>query len=364
MVLTRSAAKSLRSIVRWLPNEVLSLILCQTPQQDLITLCRTSRLMHNLATPVLYHSIVLCSDVQIALFVKTMEIQVAAARLVRYVRRIAFSDPAWDFVLTLLPTLVKRLLAVLRLLNQLESLDFGPFTHRRFTDFLEHAHFPNLLKFSHLVEYADTSITSFVQRHHTLTDLTLPTTFGQNTQVGSCVLDLPCLQFFCGPVSALSALKINTDCFIEQVALIFASADLALDDGLRLLSLVVELQRIVFLPTTMVLDLELLEAVAVHLPRVEHIFIERKLSPSLTPSITRDNAPSFVPNLRKFPELSFLSFNNEPCDPLEHHHLETMSLWTSACKTLCAFKFNGNLWGREPVNGTLLHLSTFDSVDS
>ncbi|KAK7013730.1 hypothetical protein R3P38DRAFT_3003768 [Favolaschia claudopus] len=344
MVLTRSAAKSLRSIVRWLPNEVLSLIMCETRQQDLITLSRTSRLMHNLATPVLYHSIVLCSDVQIALFVKTMEIQVAVARLARYVRRIAFSDPAWDFVLTLLPTLVKRLLAVLRLFNQLESLDFGPFTHRRFTDFLEHARFPNLLKFSHLVEYADTSITSFVQRHHTLTDLTLPTTFGQKTQVGSCVLDLPCLQFF--------------------FALIFASADCDLDDGLRLLSPVVELQRIVFLPTTMVLDLELLEAVAVHLPRVEHIFIERKLSPSLTPSITRANAPSFVPNLRKFPELSFLSFSNEPCDPLEHHHLETMSLWTSACKTLCAFKFNGNLWGREPVNGTLLHLNTFDSVDS
>jgi hypothetical protein len=70
MVLTRRAHKC---IVRWFPNEVLSEILLYLPPIDLLALCRTSRLISGLATPLLYRCIDLCDIPQMETFVSALE---------------------------------------------------------------------------------------------------------------------------------------------------------------------------------------------------------------------------------------------------------------------------------------------------
>ncbi|KAF7378210.1 hypothetical protein MSAN_00245700 [Mycena sanguinolenta] len=73
MVLTRRAAREQNSIVRWLPNEILSTVALYSSKSDLLVLCRTSRLMHDIVTRLLYHTVSLVTGAQMEAFLRTME---------------------------------------------------------------------------------------------------------------------------------------------------------------------------------------------------------------------------------------------------------------------------------------------------
>ncbi|KAK6988647.1 hypothetical protein R3P38DRAFT_3291030 [Favolaschia claudopus] len=70
MIFMRSAARaiSLKSIIRWLPNECLYIILECLATPDLAAMCRTSRLLRNMGTQMLYRDVTICSEVQLELF--------------------------------------------------------------------------------------------------------------------------------------------------------------------------------------------------------------------------------------------------------------------------------------------------------
>jgi hypothetical protein len=92
MVLTRRAAKASKSIIRWLPNEILATVMVDASILDLVALCKTSRLMRNIATPLLYRAVSLATIPQINLFLRTMKQRPnSSPSLCRHVRRFSIA---------------------------------------------------------------------------------------------------------------------------------------------------------------------------------------------------------------------------------------------------------------------------------
>jgi hypothetical protein len=85
-VLTRRAATASKSIIRWLPNEILTAAMCNCPTADLAAFCKTSRLLRNIATPLLYRDVTISEISQIKAFVRTMQ-QRSSSSLSRHIRR-------------------------------------------------------------------------------------------------------------------------------------------------------------------------------------------------------------------------------------------------------------------------------------
>ncbi|KAJ7864466.1 hypothetical protein B0H14DRAFT_2736364 [Mycena olivaceomarginata] len=93
MVLTRRAARANNSIIRWLPNEVLAAIMADASTADLRALCSTSRLIRNIATPLLYRTVILSTVPQVKCFVRTMKRRAGSSSpLARHVRQFSMTD--------------------------------------------------------------------------------------------------------------------------------------------------------------------------------------------------------------------------------------------------------------------------------
>jgi hypothetical protein len=93
MVLTRMAARAEKSIIRWLPSEILTALMLQMSRLDLVSLCRTSRLLCNIATPLLYRTVCLLKAPQIEYFLRTMAERLnSLPPLSHYVRQFTFFD--------------------------------------------------------------------------------------------------------------------------------------------------------------------------------------------------------------------------------------------------------------------------------
>ncbi|KAF8135363.1 hypothetical protein K438DRAFT_1997346 [Mycena galopus ATCC 62051] len=81
MVLTRRASRAEKSIIRWLPNEVLVVVVSNLARSDLLILRRTSRLLSDIATPLLYRAISFSANAQLKAFLRTMNQPFRAAAL-------------------------------------------------------------------------------------------------------------------------------------------------------------------------------------------------------------------------------------------------------------------------------------------
>ncbi|KAJ7815179.1 hypothetical protein B0H14DRAFT_3149190 [Mycena olivaceomarginata] len=86
MVLTRRAARASKSFIRWIPNEILTVAMANCSAPDLLAFCRTSRLLRNIATPLLCRSVSLTTVPQIEAFLRTMK-QHSGSSLSHHVRR-------------------------------------------------------------------------------------------------------------------------------------------------------------------------------------------------------------------------------------------------------------------------------------
>jgi hypothetical protein len=93
MVLTRRAAKANKSIIRWLPNEILTSVMLDVSRPGLIALCMTSRLMRNIAMALLYRTVSLSNVRQIKAFLRTMKQRSSLSLpLSRHIRRFSITD--------------------------------------------------------------------------------------------------------------------------------------------------------------------------------------------------------------------------------------------------------------------------------
>ncbi|KAJ7806438.1 hypothetical protein B0H14DRAFT_2610494 [Mycena olivaceomarginata] len=229
--------KAYKSIIRWLPNEILTAIIRNVPTTDLLALCRTSRLMRNLATPLLYRSITLSTVSQLKNFIRTMERRSKSTPpLSDYVRDFEISsERTCESFFDGLPestnncgtseahhhlfyNLFSPSSSHFRYIEVLDLLEIS------FTDMLLEAYFPNLHTFLGSVQpHNSVSLPSFLNyRHQTINHLTL-------SQDGAPVpLDpicLPNLKEYSGPSSSLPAFGANSS-HISCVTLFWYSDDL------------------------------------------------------------------------------------------------------------------------------------------
>ncbi|KAF7324267.1 hypothetical protein MSAN_02528300 [Mycena sanguinolenta] len=114
MVLTRRAARDLKSIIRRLPAEVLLAMCGCASDSTLASLCSTSRTMRALATPVLYRSVSLTDRTQAKRFIETVASRPGLAAHVRrlLLRRVELSGRTAQTLNRILP-----------LMTRLEDLD-------------------------------------------------------------------------------------------------------------------------------------------------------------------------------------------------------------------------------------------------
>ncbi|KAJ7348277.1 hypothetical protein DFH08DRAFT_808017 [Mycena albidolilacea] len=156
MVLTRRAARANNSIIRWLPNEVLAAVMEDASTADLLALCSTSRLIRNIATPLLYRTVILSTVLQVKCFVRTMKRRAGSSSpLARHVRQFSLTDVGNpDFNIPW--SLFKGITSVISDLFNLEELDLLILLDRalEFAEMLLfRAYFPNLLTFRYAVQW-------------------------------------------------------------------------------------------------------------------------------------------------------------------------------------------------------------------
>ncbi|KAJ7657770.1 hypothetical protein DFH06DRAFT_1297766 [Mycena polygramma] len=176
MVLTRRASKC---IIRWLPNEVLTEVVQylmplnsdSESYEDLLALCRTSRLLQGLTTPVLYRDLRLYTIFDIHACFSTLRAHATSQRA-QFVRRLVMGDLDGDADIELSADLIRELAPVWHGLCHLQHLELsvvGPLS-----SLLQESHFPELTELKSTVPASfSEALRSFINRHSTLTSLDL-----------------------------------------------------------------------------------------------------------------------------------------------------------------------------------------------
>ncbi|KAK7000201.1 hypothetical protein R3P38DRAFT_3057612 [Favolaschia claudopus] len=339
MVLTRGAATAARSIIRWLPNEILSTVAQELPTADLRVLCLTSRLLRNIATPFLYRCVHLPTLSQLKCFLRTMK-QRSGASLHSHVHQ--FYAPDKEGSGTYTPRLLKALTKMLCQLSNLHILYILFAYPAAFTELLEHGSFPRLTVFLYTVQHETaTAVVSFLNRHTTITDLTL--LFIER-------VDLP------GPITMpqLVHMNIPNHCFssfdldgvsLEALSIVLLPFDADMTPTLPLFHAMSRLTRFTLLSAVEHLDdaTELHKIIA-HLSHLQKIKISR-VAGNLG-SITWAGAVEIAVELGKFKSLWSVELDSVLDQSCDAH--KVVNLWGDACELLIAVKFEERSWRWSP----------------
>ncbi|KAJ7466196.1 hypothetical protein B0H11DRAFT_2048810 [Mycena galericulata] len=199
MVLTRRAYKS---IIRWLPNEVLSEVMQYASRQDLVVLCQTSRLISGLATPLLYRSIAFSTSLDLRRILFSMKgnpDRTGARR--NHVRQVSIPENGSYFP----PNSRKELALLLPSFLHLNSLEILS-SRAQFPELLRDGVLPNLTTFGCFVCPTLSSLLStFLNRHPTINQLDLyQSDDGLVPHLDP--VQLPNLKFFSMPGSLVPAI--------------------------------------------------------------------------------------------------------------------------------------------------------------
>ncbi|KAJ7806436.1 hypothetical protein B0H14DRAFT_3767925 [Mycena olivaceomarginata] len=327
MVLTRRAYKS---IIRWLPNEILTAVMSHLLTSDLLALCRTSRLMRNIATPLLYRTISLSTMHQMHTFIRTLEQSSgSASSFWRHVRQFDITDEN-EFAhryrnypnhVAILPPGVPRPIAC----------------RIRIHDCASRCIFPNLATFLYTVQSQSWALlTAFLNRHPTITELSLPR-HGPIPPLGP--ICLPNLQTFTGPSSFVSALSAES-APIRSVFIIWYAEDRDIETPLLRLGKMASPAKIVALTASEnVTPVAILAAVATHLPDIKTLRFGQLYIAPRTLRATLD----MTAQLKRFTSLSVLDVIG-PNDEEFTTDRETIELWSEACKSLSSIVIQGREW--------------------
>ncbi|KAJ7336907.1 hypothetical protein DFH08DRAFT_1082933 [Mycena albidolilacea] len=341
MVLTRRAAKASKSIIRWLPNEILGTVMVDASRLDLVALCKTSRLMRNIATPLLYRAVFLATIPQINLFLRTMKQRPnSSPSLCRYVRRFSIAYYAEEHDSKPSPALLKAIHAVLIQFCHLEFLDFL-LTNIEFTDMLRHAYFPNLAKFLYTVQHETAALLpAFLNRHATITHLTL-TRDGPLGHLNPILL--PNLTEYNGPSSLVSSFSVDSRPITSALLIWYR-------DDLDIATPLVQLGRIASPPTINGIstceDLKaatILAGVATHLPHVKTFRCGRSHTAA---RISQEDTLEIATHLKKLASLSTMVLlgADDHSAPTLIDDRETVVLWGKACESLRSIVLHGREW--------------------
>ncbi|KAF7342646.1 hypothetical protein MSAN_02021600 [Mycena sanguinolenta] len=334
-MLTRRAAKQRNSIATWLPNEILTAVMSHASRPDLVALCRTSRLFRNLATRLLYRIVALQTAAQLKAFLRTIESkrsQIAALRLSDHVRRFAIRDS--KCTANLPKRTAESFTSVLLQLHNLESLDLLFNSKVDLTETLNRAHFKNLSEFRYTVQFEDhPSLSFFLNRHPTITRLTLHPEFEAQNQVSLDTIHLPHLTFYDGPSSFVPFFDKSTTSGVTFVCILFLPESPNRDDlDMALMRLAPMTALHTFAAFTMLDDIPeslLLESAARNIPWIEFAMLQSvRHNPA---PISRADARAIAKSLQKLPSLRFLALE---VDGVEHKDFETVAFWSRACRNL------------------------------
>ncbi|KAF7374004.1 hypothetical protein MSAN_00280800 [Mycena sanguinolenta] len=322
MVLTRRAARDLKSIIRRLPAEVLLAMCGCASDSTLASLCSTSRTMRALATPVLYRSVSLTDRTQAKRFIETVASRPGLAAHVRrlLLRRVELSGRTAQTLNRILP-----------LMTRLEDLDL-----RSVAFWLEGgiggACFGDLRTFRGLaIPPSWASLQAFLGRHGSIT--TLDVLGFRENESGLSAVHLPQLTEYVGTASFMSHLDDATVRGIRSLDL--RALDASLGAVLLRLGPSANLRRV----AGTLVDVEaaeVLETVGEHAPKIEHM-VFRARKPVELPLATVAERLGALPRLR---ELGFRRYTY-PSEAAGAAHT-----WGAACKTLVRVVLDGADWRR------------------
>ncbi|KAJ7348279.1 hypothetical protein DFH08DRAFT_147837 [Mycena albidolilacea] len=208
------------------PQRNLESVMLHASTADLLSLCRTSRLISNIATSLLYHTVSLFAAAKMNSFLLTMKQRSeSSALLSRYVRQFSIHEGP---DLELSQALIEDITCVLSELEHLESLNLVSIIQVEpieFMDLLHHAHFPNLLSFGLTVQPQTLSLLPFfLNRHQTMTDLSLIPVAHLDSEPLDPILLLNLKEYF-GPSSFTSSFDLTSGS-VSQVSLLWRPGDL------------------------------------------------------------------------------------------------------------------------------------------
>ncbi|KAF7342590.1 hypothetical protein MSAN_02015700 [Mycena sanguinolenta] len=237
---------------------------------------------------------------------------------------------------------IESLTSVLFRLRNLESLDLLLNITVDFTDTLDHAHFKNLSAFRYTVQFDNhPSLSSFLNRHPTITHLTLHPSFDEPRQLALDPIHLPHLAFYDGPSDFVRFLdKISTSAVSLVYLTFFPDHDGDVDRTLKQLAPMTALHTLAAFTTgNDIPESALLESAARHIPWIKFAMLQNvRDNPA---PISQAAARSIATSLRKLPSLRVLCLRVEG---VEH---KTVALWGQASKSLFKVTLHATSWMRK-----------------
>ncbi|KAJ7757246.1 hypothetical protein DFH07DRAFT_461175 [Mycena maculata] len=203
MVLTRGAYRASRAITRWLPNEVLTEIIRAALQADQATLCRVSKLFHDLSLPILnraaYLPLTPGANIIVREFCAAIIHNPSREDAIRFfsLRPLFGYWPEWKS--SVVPDLSDWLTKAMKSMLRLEHLVI----HHYVVSAIQ-CTFPRLVSCDMKFERAvpDATLVSFLQRHPDLTRIRIETCRGIDIPNGTRISWLQ-LEHFDGPAGLI-----------------------------------------------------------------------------------------------------------------------------------------------------------------
>ncbi|KAK6980753.1 hypothetical protein R3P38DRAFT_3117898 [Favolaschia claudopus] len=334
MVLTRSASRAAKCIFKWLPNEILHLVATELAPTDLAVLCRASRLLKNIASPLLYYSVELSTSSSLISFARSICQSVDAslpnsARLLEVAKFTDKKPPISPRIVKEINDALCRLIRLEVLILLQRSIDY--------TYLLEHGQFPQLVVFQYLVpSHALPALTSFLNRHKNITDLGF---ISPDSLKFSTPLSLPNLQSFMGSFAFLSTLDL-TDVSLTHLTLLLYPPDIAVSHAV-----LVNLHEMKMLSTVEVMGMHaneraILHVIAGHLPHVQELVFHHFTSTSSP--ISPNESVNIAASLETLGELRSIDFGGVGGNVIEDRHM--VAQWSAACKSLTSVILDERQW--------------------
>ncbi|KAK6983984.1 hypothetical protein R3P38DRAFT_3108697 [Favolaschia claudopus] len=342
MVLTRRAAAAARSIIRWLPNEILAIVMHHLSVAELCKISLVSRLLHNIATPFIYRCLEISNIPQLKMFIRSMN-NGTGTLLSLHVRE--FNPPDnYDALqsCTYTPAIVKDLMTVVSRFSHLETLNLLYTTAINFSELLERASFPRLTSFQYTLHSADcASVISFLRRHSTLKKLT----FLENERLNlPGPIHLPHLRELNVPHNHYASFVLD-DVPLTSATVMIYDPNFNLEPTWRLLRTIPQLRAVgVICGVQHFDDAAELGKVAAHIPHIE-AFSARRPGLNFGPgTLLSSDAEAIAAHLKKLPSLSYLELDSH-FDELDLDEIEEeIRRWSDECETLVEVIFNGQKW--------------------
>ncbi|KAK6988660.1 hypothetical protein R3P38DRAFT_3291036 [Favolaschia claudopus] len=346
MIFMRSAARaiSLKSIIAWLPNECLYIILECLATPDLAAMCRTSRLLRNMGTQMLYRYVTICSEVQLERFLEGFWRGVAEKESpVRMIRLFVLEASAVRG--HLIEAQGKKLTTILCNMSALEFIRLQPYS-MDYSALFQKARFPALATFhGHLRTETAVAATDFLNRHSaTLNSVTIINPYPIEFAPGLQRICLPGLRDVCTRPLLLELFDFNDVPLTKITFLTHAS------DADTSAASFANLRGVSTLQNVTVLSygdrgqrLTLLHIIAANLPHVQNLtFTEmwRNRAP-----ISHDDSNTIAAALEKFDALKVLEFRNAVGNPSD-----TVVRWGNACQSLQSIRLNGVTFERRETD--------------